>query len=124
MRHAVILLAAAVEDSVTRAGSLWILGLVGASTALLNLFTMFTTFVQRRELEALERRVNEGRAEVMKIRDEVTADLQEFRAEMNQMERRLNEASEARALKNHERTNEILEHLAELSGKFEQSQKR
>jgi DNA anti-recombination protein RmuC len=105
-----IILASALEPTnPNAAGALWITGALAASGGVSTIIALAALFATRREVEALEKRLAETVNDMKQLRD----DLQE-------MERRLNAASEQRALENHKRTNEILEAVSRLGGRFEQ----
>jgi chromosome segregation ATPase len=78
------------------------------ASLVINVATLFAT---RREVEGLERRLQETRLE-----------LSESRREVMEMERRLNMASEQRAKDTHDRINEVLREVSALGGRFDQSQ--
>ncbi|MBX3732604.1 MAG: hypothetical protein KF791_08425 [Verrucomicrobiae bacterium] len=103
-------LAAATEPGLPT-GVLWFAGLLAASGPLSSLVALVGVFATRREVEALERRINETRMQLDSISEDIS-----------DLERRLNHASEDRALKTHERINEILREISRLSGRFDQQQ--
>lgn len=115
-----ILATAADASAPSQAGYLWIAGLLAALPSIMSLFTLASQFVQRREFETLKSRVDEDRATVLRVTAELSETITNLRDEMPAMERRLNDNSEQRAEKNHERTNEVLAAVSKLTGEFEQ----
>jgi len=101
------------EASVSQSGIMWIAGLLAVSGPVSALASLVGHFATRREVEALDKRVTQ-----------LTEDNHELRRELQDMERRLQASSEARALANHERTNEILEAVSRLAGRFDESTSR
>lgn len=82
----------------------------GASGALGLLTTVTTTFALRREVEGLERRCEKLEAQNI-----------ELRREMTEMERRLDDANEERAVQTHNRINDVLKAVSTLAGQFSQA---
>lgn len=115
----VLFLLSAVEPA-GNTGVLWIAGLMAAAGPLSAIFTLVGHFATKREVESLEKRYAESRAEITELRVEMA----QLREDIGDMERRLMNASENRAQANHERTNEILAAVMRLEGRFDQSQHR
>ncbi|MBN9691321.1 MAG: hypothetical protein J0M24_13880 [Verrucomicrobia bacterium] len=110
--------AAHVADGSSAAGAIWLTGAFAAAggvTAVINLAALFAT---RREVESLEKRLGETRAELAATRKELTAELAQARHEMGEMERRLNSNSEERAVQTHDRINDVLSAVSNLAGRF------
>lgn len=101
MIFALLLLA----DASAISTGVWVTGAFAAAGGLSTIINLAALFATRREVEALEKRLNETRDELGHVRGELA-----------EMERRLNANSETRAKDTHDRINEVLTAVSRLDG--------
>lgn len=116
---ALLLIAAA--DAQSASTALWVAGGFAALGGIPGIMALLSQFATRRELEAMEKRLTETRQDFQTFREETREGFQAIAEEISDAERRLNQGSEDRAEKTHNRINEILAGLSKLSGRFDES---
>ena len=102
-----ILIAQAAADASAGSSGAWMVGLMTAGSGATGLVGIISLFATRREQAAMEKRLDKV--------EEIQAGIM---TEIAEMERRLNTASENRAVATHDRINDVLEAVSEIRGEL------
>lgn len=111
------------EITTSSATSLWIVGLLGACGALPGLVAVISLFATRREVQQLEKRLDQEVVALARRADQTEDLISKLRDDVHQMERRMNTSDEARAVQIHERINQVLGAVSQLRGELTQMQR-
>ncbi len=98
--------------------SLWITGLMAASGGVASLVSIISLFTTRRELELVKSGIGTEIAAISKRVTAMEEDVRDLKRELPEMERRMQAASETRAVDLHERINQVLAAVSELRGRI------
>jgi hypothetical protein len=108
-------------DASASTATVWIAGLLAASGGIGSLVSIISLFTTRRELELVKGELGNQMTALGTRLGKLEEDFKGLHADIRQMERRLTDASEQRAVDTHERVNQVLEAVAELRGRFNES---
>lgn len=107
------------SNAAGNAGGLWIAAGIAALGGVPGVIAVFSLFATRREVQALEAKTALDARLAGERLDKTEEALKDLQRELHAMENRITEAGEKRAIAIHERTNQILEAVSELRGRFE-----
>lgn len=107
------------SNAAGNAGGLWIAAGIAALGGVPGVIAVFSLFATRREVQALEAKTAKDAALAAERLDKTEEALKDLQRELHNMENRITEAGEKRAIAIHERTNQILEAVSELRGRFD-----
>lgn len=112
------------SNAATTGSGLWIAAGIAALGGVPGVIAVFSLFATRREVQALEAKTASDSLASMVRLDKTENALRDLQRDLHAMENRITEAGEKRAVSIHDRTNDILEAVSELRGRFDSMKDR